>query len=241
VYTYHISVSDNSKSCDDLSHCIKLTFGGWSCRARGGWCTARVLVLGLNGCLGFPVFLYGKVTATNIGLQHCLQVWLSILQLVQRFSFFPFSTTLSLILSWAFFQSVCSSFAVFVFLFFPVLFRGVFHRDDPFMALLSDPFLSYFVLKPSSDSSRFRLGGGTSGVVRDFVNFPLSRSSSSYLLTFLKISIHSLSVANAKWDRQSKISCGSLLSTRTLHTIPVSLALMLRFSRSRRCVSIFPL
>jgi len=234
-------VSDNSKSCDGLSHCIKLTFGGCSCHGRGGWCTARVLVLGLNGCLGFPLCLYEKVTATNIGLRHCLQVWLSILQRVQRFSFFRFSTTSSLVLSWSFFQSVCSSFAVFVFLFFAVLFRGVFHRDDPFLALLSDPFFSYFVLKPLSDSSRFRLGGAACGVVRDLVNFPLSRSSSSYLLTFLKIFIHSLSVANPKWDRQSKISWGSLLSTQTLHTIPVSPALMLRYSRRRRYVSIFSL
>jgi len=165
-----------------------------------------VLVLGLNGCLGFPLFLYAKVAATKIGLRHFLQVWLSMLQRVQRFSFFRFSTTSSLIPSCAFIQSVCSSFATVLFLFLAGLFQGAFHREDPFPALLSDPFLSYLVLQPQSNSSRFRLGGGASRVVRDFVNFPLSRSSSSCLPTFLKISIQSSSVANEKWDRRRNIS-----------------------------------
>jgi len=147
-----------------------------------------------------------KVVATKIGLRHFLQVWLSMLQRVQRFSFFRFSTTLSLIPSCAFFQSVCSSFAAVLYLILLVLFHEAFHLDDPFPALLSDPCLSYLVLKPLSDSSRFRLGEGACGVVRDFVNLPLSRSSSSCLPTFLKISIHSLSVANEKWDRRRKIS-----------------------------------
>jgi len=153
---------------------------------------------------------------------------------VQRFSFFHLSTTSSLILSCAFFQSVCSSFATVLFLFLAVVFCGVFHRDGPFPALLSNPLFSYLVLKPLSGSSRFRLGGGACGVVRDFVNFPLSRSSSYCLPTFLKISIYSSSVANAKCDRRRNISCGSFLSTRTLHAIPESPALMLRFSRRRR-------
>jgi len=168
-----------------------------------------VLVLGLNGCLGFPLFLYAKVAATKIGLRHFFQVWLSMLQRVQRFSFFRFSTTSSLIPSCAFFHSVCSSFVAVLVLFFVRLFLGDFHRDDPFPALLSDPFFSYLVLKPLSDSSRFRLGGGVCGVVRDFhqvVNFPLSRSSSSCRPTFLKISMHSSSVTNQKWDKRRNIS-----------------------------------
>jgi len=49
-----------------------------------------VLVLGLNSCLGFPLFLYAKVAATRIGLPHFLQVWLAMLQRVHRFSFFVF-------------------------------------------------------------------------------------------------------------------------------------------------------
>ena len=146
------------------------------------------------------------VAAIKIGLRHFLLVWLSMLQRVQHFSFFRFSTTSSLIPSYAFFQWVCSSFARVLFLFFVVLFRSAFHREGPFPALLSDPLFSYLVLKPLSGSSRFRLGGGACGVVRDFVNFPLSRSSSSCLPTFLKISIHSSSVANEKWDRRRNIS-----------------------------------
>jgi len=118
--------------------------------------------------------------------------------------------------------------------FFVVLFRGVFHWDDPFLALLSDPFFSYFVLKPLSDSSRFPLGGSACGVLRDLVNFPFSSSSSSCLPTFPKISIQSSSVANEKWDRRRNISCRSLLSTRTLHAISVSPALMFRFARRSR-------
>jgi len=156
------------------------------------------------------------------------------LQRVQRFSFFRFSTPSSLIPSCAFSQSVCSSFAIVLFLFLAVLFPGAFHRDDPFLALLSDPFFSYLVLKPLSDSSRFRLEAGACRVVRDLVHFPLSRSSSSCLPTFLKISIHSSWVANEKWDRRRNISCGSLLSTRTLHAMPESAALILRFSRRSR-------
>jgi len=98
-----------------------------------------VLVLGLNGCLGFPLFLYAKVAATKISIRHFLPVWLSMLQRMQRFSFFRFSTTYSLIPLCAFFQSVCSSFTTVWFLFFAVLFRGAFHPEDPFLALLSDP------------------------------------------------------------------------------------------------------
>jgi len=145
-----------------------------------------MLVLGLNGCLGFPLFLYAKVAATKIGLRHFVQVWLSMLQRVQRSSFFRFSTTSYLIPSCAFFQSVCSSFTTVLFLFLAVLFPGAFYREDPFPVLLSDPFLSYLVLKPLSDSSRFRLGGGACGVVTDLVNFPLSRSSSCAYPLFLK-------------------------------------------------------
>jgi len=163
--------------------------------AGGGWCTASVVVLGLNGCLGFPLFLYAMVAATKIGLRHFLQVWLSMLQRVQHFSFFGFSTTSSLIPSCAFFQSVCSCIPTVLFLFFALLFRGVFHSEGPFPALLSDPLFSYLVLKPLSGSSRFRLGQGACGVVRDFVNFSLSRGSSSCLPPFLKISIHSSLVA----------------------------------------------
>jgi len=101
--------------------------------------------------------------------------------------------------------------------------------------IVQSPFFIFgMILQRLSGSSRFRLGGGACGVVRDFVNFPLSRSSSSCLPTFLKISIYSSSVVNAKWDRQRNISCRSFLSTRTLHAIPESPALMLRFSRRRR-------
>jgi len=146
TYTYDISVSDTSQISDGLSRYIKLTFAGGSCRAGGGWCTASVLVLGLNSCLGFPLFLYAKVAATRIGLPHFLQVWLAMLQRVHRFSFFRFSTTSSLIPSCAFFQSVCSSFATVLFLFLAVLFRGAFHWEGPFPALLSYPLFSYFVL-----------------------------------------------------------------------------------------------
>jgi len=166
---------------------MKLNFAGCSCRAGGGWCTASVLVLGLNGALGFPLFLYAKVLATKIGLRHFPQVWLSMLQRVQWFSFFRFSTTSSLIPSCAFFESVCSSCAAVSILFFPVLCRGAFHLDHPFPALLSHHLFSYLLLKPWSGCSRFRLGGGACRVVRDFVTFPLSRSSTSCLPTFLKI------------------------------------------------------
>ena len=155
MYTYDISVSDNSKICDGLSCRIKLTIAGGSCRAGEGWCTASVLVLGSNGCLGFPLFLYAKVAATKIGLQHFLLIWLSMLQGVQRFSFFRFSTTSSLIPSCAFFQWVCLSFATVLFLFPAVLFRGAFHCDGPFPALLSDALFSYLVLKPLSGSLCF--------------------------------------------------------------------------------------
>jgi len=120
--------------------------------------------------------------------------------------FFFFSTTSSLIPLCAVFQSLCSSFATVLFLFLAVLFRGAFHREDHFPALLSTPFLSYLVLKPLSESSPFPLGGGACGVVRDLLNFPLSRSSSSCIPTFLKISIYSSSVANEKWDRRHNIS-----------------------------------
>jgi len=193
-----------------------------------------VLVLGLNGCLGFPQFLYAKVPATKIGLRHFLLVWFFMLQRVPRFSFLPFSTTSSLIPSCAFFQSVCLSFAIVLFLFFAVLFRGAFHQEGPFPALLSDPLFSYLVMKPLADSSRFRLEGGVCGVISDFVNFPLSRSSPSCLPTFLKISIHSSLGANETWDRRRNISCASLLSIRTLNAMPESPALMLRFSRRSR-------
>jgi len=170
-----------------------------------------------------------------------LKVWLSMLQPVQRFSLFRFSTTLSLMPSHAFFQSVFSSFAAVLFLFFAVLFQGAFHRDCSFPPLWSIAFLSCFVLKPSSNSSHFHLGGSACGVVRDLVNFPLSRSSSSCVPTFLKISIYSSWVANEKWDRRRNISWESLLSTRTLHAIPKSPAFILRFSRKRRYISILPL
>jgi len=165
-----------------------------------------VLVLGLNGCLGFPLFLYEKVAATKIGLRHFLQVWLSMLQGVQPFSFFRFSTTSSLIPSCACFQLVCSSCATVLFLFLGVLFLGAFPRDGPFPAVFSDPLFWYLVLNPLSGSSHFRFGGGACRIVRDFFNFPLSRSFSSCLPTFLKISIHSSSVANEKWDRHWNIS-----------------------------------
>jgi len=45
--------------------------------------------------------LYAKVAATKIGLRYFLHVWLSMLQRVQRFSFFRFSTTSFLIPSCA--------------------------------------------------------------------------------------------------------------------------------------------
>ena len=166
------------------------------------------------GVFVLPLFLYTKVAATKIGLRHFLQVWLSMLQHVQRFSFFCFSTNSSLIPLWAFFQWVCSSFDSF--LFFTGLVQEDFHLDPPFPCLLAFPFLSTLVLNPFSGSSRFRLGRGASGVVRDLVNFSHSVSSSSYLPTLLKISIHSSSELKLKWDRRSRISLGSLLSTRTL-------------------------
>jgi len=141
--------------------------------------------------------LYAKVAAIKIGLQHFLHLWLSLLQRVQRFSFFRFSTTSSLSPSYAFFQSVCSSFTLLLFLFLTVLFCGASHRHDPFAALLSGRFF-IFGLQPWSDSSGLRLGGGAWGVVSDFDNFPLSRSFSSCLPTFVKISIYCSLMANEK-------------------------------------------
>jgi len=90
------------------------------------------------------------------------------------------------------------------------IFGSVFSRSFPSRRSLSSfivrsPF-SYLVLKPLSGSSRFRLGPGACGFVRDFVNFSLSRGSSSCLPTFLKIFIHSSLVANEKWDRRRHIS-----------------------------------
>ena len=156
------------------------------------------------------------------------------LQRVQRFSFFRFSTTSSLIPSWAFVQSVCSSFEVVSFFIFAGLVREDFHWDPRLVGLFTVPFLSPLVLNPFSGSSRFRLGGGVCGVVWDFVIFPHSVSSSSCLPTLLKISIHYSSELKLKWDRRRRISSGNLLSTRTLHAMSLRPALMLRFSRRRR-------
>ena len=180
------------------------------------------------------------MVATTIGFRHFLQVWLSRVQRVHCFSLFLYSTTSSAIPSWAFFQSVCSSLELLLFR-FAVVVREDFHQEVLSFRGLFSFFFSNFVLNPFSDPSRLRFGAGLCGVDMDFDSFPRSRSSSSCLPTSRKVSIQWSSSLNLKWDNRRRISCRSLLSTLTLHAIPVRPPLMLRFSRSRRYVSILPL